>query len=327
MTSTIIPIASGKGGVGKSFLAANLAIALAKLGKQVIVADLDFGGSNLHTCLGLNNIYPGIGDFLRARYPKLKDLLVTTDDQNLKFLAGDVRSPFLANMHHAQKMRLIFNLKQLECEYLLLDLGSGSAYNTLDYFGMTQLGMLVTTTEHTSIMNMLTFLKLFAFRVIERSLPKNTFLEEKLRKSYNLSVKEGILTVRNLLDELAEIDKDVAEQAKQKWTSFRPRIVFNKCKDPNELNLLPKLEKILQRNLLLRADFFGYLQGDPAVYISFQQRKALYKVNPTAEISEDIYLLADRITRLWKKPLRNSSSLLLNNAKNIFEQRRSGLDN
>ena len=86
MTSTIIPIASGKGGVGKSFLAANLAIALAKLGKQVIVADLDFGGSNLHTCLGLNNIYPGIGDFLRARYPKLKDLLVTTDDQNLKFL-------------------------------------------------------------------------------------------------------------------------------------------------------------------------------------------------------------------------------------------------
>ena len=51
MTSTIIPIASGKGGVGKSFLAANLAIALAKLGKQVIVADLDFGGSNLHTCL------------------------------------------------------------------------------------------------------------------------------------------------------------------------------------------------------------------------------------------------------------------------------------
>jgi len=83
MSSTIIPIASGKGGVGKSFVAANLAIALAEQGKKVVVADLDFGASNLHTCLGLNNINPGIGDFLRARTAKLQDLLVTTDVQNL----------------------------------------------------------------------------------------------------------------------------------------------------------------------------------------------------------------------------------------------------
>ena len=88
MNRTIIPIASGKGGVGKSFIAANLAIALAKLGKQVIVADLDFGGSNLHTCLGIHNTNPGIGDFLRARYSKLEDLLVETENENLKLLAG-----------------------------------------------------------------------------------------------------------------------------------------------------------------------------------------------------------------------------------------------
>ena len=177
MDKTIIPIASGKGGVGKSFMAANLAVALAELGKKVIVADLDFGGSNLHTCLGINNKHPGIGDFIRARYSNLEDLLVETGNDNLKFLAGDVRSPFLANMHHAQKMRLIYNLKQLKFEYLILDLGSGSTYNTLDFFSMTQLGMIISTTEHTSTMNMLTFLKLFAFRVIERSLPKNTFLD------------------------------------------------------------------------------------------------------------------------------------------------------
>ena len=321
MSSTIIPIASGKGGVGKSFVAANLAIALAEQGKKVVVADLDFGASNLHTCLGLNNINPGIGDFLRARTAKLEDLLVTTDVQNLNFLAGDVRSPFLANMHHAQKMRLIYNLKQLNCEYLILDLGSGSAYNTLDYFGMTQLGMLVTTTEHTSIMNMLTFLKLFAFRVIERSLPKNTFLEKKLKESYNLSVREEILTVRGLLDELALIDLQVAQQAELKWSSYRPRIVFNKCKTPDELTLLPALENTLKHNLLLRTDFIGCLFDDPAVSMTFQQRETLNKVSPSAEIAEDIRLLADRIIRLWKQPLRNSAELLINNANKIYHQR------
>ena len=198
MDRTIIPVASGKGGVGKSFLAANLAIALAQLGKKVVVADLDFGGSNLHTCLGLHNNHPGIGDFLRARYGELKDLLVATEEENLNLLAGDVRSPFLANMHHAQKMRLIYNLKQLDCEYLILDLGSGSTYNTLDYFGMSQLGMIITTPEHTSTMNMLAFLKLFAFRVIERSLPKNSFLDEKLKERYNRSVMDEVLTVQSL---------------------------------------------------------------------------------------------------------------------------------
>jgi ATPases involved in chromosome partitioning len=194
MERTIIPIASGKGGVGKSFLAANLGIELAHSGKNVIVADLDFGGSNLHTCLGIHNVNPGIGDFLRARIGSLEDQLVSTDTENLRFLAGDVRSPFLANMHHAQKMRLIHNLKKLDCEFLILDLGSGSTYNTLDFFGMTQLGLIVTTTEHTSTMNMLTFLKLFAFRIIQRSLPGNIFIQDKLTELYNLSIKGNILT-------------------------------------------------------------------------------------------------------------------------------------
>ena len=65
--ATIIPIASGKGGVGKSFVSSNLAMALAQLGHRVIAVDLDFGGANLHSFLGLPNRYPGIGDFLQAR--------------------------------------------------------------------------------------------------------------------------------------------------------------------------------------------------------------------------------------------------------------------
>ena len=321
MDRTIIPIASGKGGVGKSFLAANLAVALAQLGKTVVVADLDFGGSNLHTCLGLHNNHPGIGDFLRARYGELKDLLVATEEENLKLLAGDVRSPFLANMHHAQKMRLIYNLKQLDCEYLILDLGSGSTYNTLDYFGMSQLGMIITTPEHTSTMNMLAFLKLFAFRVIERSLPKNTFLNEKLRESYNRSVMEEVLTVRGLLDEISTIDSDVAQNAEQNWIRYRPRVIFNKCKMPDELDILPALENTLDQNLLLRCDFFGCLFSDPAVSITFQQRKTLKTVGPNSDILEDINLLADRINRLWKQPIANSANLLQNNAVKLFEKR------
>ena len=321
MDKTIIPIASGKGGVGKSFLAANLAIALAEHGKQVIAADLDFGGSNLHTCLGIHNSHPGIGDFLRARYSQLEKLLVETENKNLKFLAGDVRSPFLANMHHAQKIRLINNLRQLECEYLILDLGSGSTYNTLDFFGMTQLGMIITTTEHTSTMNMLTFLKLFAFRVIERSLPKNKFLDEKLKNSYNRTVMDEILTVRGLLDEISKIDISLAQKAEQSWVRYRPRIVFNKCNLPSELAILDSLENTFNQILMLKGDFFGCIFSHPAVAKTFQDRKTLKITAPNSDIIEDINLLADRVTRLWKQPIKNSSKLLQSNAKTLYEKR------
>ncbi len=323
MDRTIIPIASGKGGVGKSFLAANLSIALAGLGKRVIAADLDFGGSNLHTCFGMHNTYPGIGDYLRAHYGKLEDLLVKTNTDNLQFLAGDARSPFMANMHHAQKLRLVQNLRKLNCEFLILDLGSGSTYNTLDFFGMTRLGLLVATPEHTSIMNMLTFLKLFAFRIIERTVPRNKSVENKLRDLYKLSVREGLLTVRNLLNEISAIDKEYAEKAKQNWSLYRPRIVFNKCESPGGLELIKDLQNTLDENLMLHVDFFGCLYSDSAVPKTFYDRKPLNESSPSSYILDDINLLADRITRLWTQPIRNSSDLLIANANKIFNQRQS----
>jgi len=323
MDRTIIPIASGKGGVGKSFLAANLSIALAELGKKVIAADLDFGGSNLHTCFGMHNTYPGLGDYLRAHYGKLEDLLVKTNTDNLQFLAGDARSPFMANMHHAQKLKLVQNLRKLNCEFLILDLGSGSTFNTLDFFGMTRLGLLVATPEHTSVMNMLTFLKLFAFRVIERTVPKNKSVENKLRELYKLSVREGLLTVRNLLNEISVIDKEYAEKAKQNWSLYRPRIVFNRCESPGDLELIKELQKTLDENLMLHVDFFGCLYSDSAVPKTFIERMPLIESSPSSFILDDINLLADRITRLWTQPIRNSTDLLIANANKVFRQRQS----
>jgi len=59
--TTIIPVAGGKGGVGKSFVTGNLAVALARRGHRTIAVDPDLGNSNLHSLLVLENRYPGWG--------------------------------------------------------------------------------------------------------------------------------------------------------------------------------------------------------------------------------------------------------------------------
>ena len=82
-------------------------MALARRGHKTIVVDMDLGGSNLHSFLGLSNRYPGIGDFLKAKTADLEELLVPTGTANLQFLPGDGRTPFMANIPHGQKEKLI----------------------------------------------------------------------------------------------------------------------------------------------------------------------------------------------------------------------------
>ena len=94
----------------------------------------------------------------------------------------------------------------------------------------------------------------------------------------------------------------------------------------DELELLTVLENALNENLMLISDFFGCLFTDSAVSKSFLQRSTLKNTAPNSFIREDIELLADRINRLWKQPIRNSANLLQQNAKNIFEKRQNNSD-
>ena len=74
--ATIISVASGKGGVGKSIVSGNLGLVLAKMGKRVVLVDLDVGGADLHILFGL--LYPSttLSDFLTRRIDTLEGVTI-----------------------------------------------------------------------------------------------------------------------------------------------------------------------------------------------------------------------------------------------------------
>src|SRR5689334_11725058 len=82
----IVAFGSGKGGVGKSLLTANVGIYLAQLGKRVVVLDADLGGANLHTFVGVERPAVTLSAFFERRVARIEDVVVPTTVNNLGLL-------------------------------------------------------------------------------------------------------------------------------------------------------------------------------------------------------------------------------------------------
>lgn len=313
--TTIIPIASGKGGVGKSFLTANLSIAIAKLGFSTVVVDLDLGGSNLYTYLGIPNKHPGIGDYLKGKKARFNDLLVRTKILNLKYIPGDGRTPFMANTPYAQRMTLLRDLKQIPARYVFLDLGSGSTFNTLNFFGLAHKGIIVTTLEIPSIMNFFAFLKNFMFYIILKAVSHDKEVLKILITAFRQPINSEPSSVKSLLHKISDIDRNLAIKAHNLCRNYRPRIIVNMGDRFDELKKLRRIDDILKRRLSIEADYFGFIYYDDVVRRSVQNRETLFTRYPQSVASKSIKHVAGRITKIWDRPVENSMVRLFEDTK------------
>lgn len=317
--NTIIPVAGGKGGTGKSITTANLAIALARRGHSVVAADLDLGGSNLHSYLGLPNDLPAIGDFLKQKDAEFDSFLHATPFTNLRFLPGDGRTPFLANMGYPHKIKLIRRLHRIEADYVLVDLGAGSTFNTLDHFSLAAHGLLVTTSDKTAMMGMTQFVKNFMYRVISRNLKDypdglsswNRFLEQPMdaRKS----------RLADITNEIAGHDEAAAIEIQRLVKFYQPRLILNAGAHPDDLaNKLDYASDAMNTMLGLETEHFGFVFADPAVSESIEAGRALLDYAPDSLAARSFTAIAGRISDMWQDKIENSRERLYRNTQNIF---------
>ncbi len=305
--STIIPVASGKGGVGKSFMAANLAVALAGMGHRVIAVDLDLGAANLHTFLGLKNRYAGIGDFLKARSAELTALVTPTGIDNLGFVAGDARSPFMANIAYEQKRRLISRIRKLPADFVLLDLSAGTSFNTLDFFRLSPFGLLVTTPEYPAIMNLMTFLKLFLLRAIEKAFSDRPAIRKLLADEYRRPLGEQLSSLGDLKAKILSVDPAAGEKTATLLAQIRPRVVFNRGRRPEDFDVNQQMDAAIAESLSIAVDYFGFVHEDPAVVGSVNRRRPHLTAAPNSPAAEEIGRIAQRVEKYWQTPIPDSA--------------------
>ncbi|TFG85036.1 MAG: MinD/ParA family protein [Spirochaetales bacterium] len=291
----IIPIASGKGGVGKSLLAANLSIALAQAGKDVVLVDLDLGASNLHLTLGFPAPKNGIGTFLSGARNDFEELIHRTDYPNLRFIAGDAEIPGLANLNAKQKAGLARRLLSLEADYLILDLGAGSGSNILDFFLLSGRGIVITAPTLTATLNAYLFLKNVVFRLMWDSFKPRSrarAILDGLRKDGG-SLQRAY--VPEILGRVAEADPVSRAAFDIRMSRFAPRLVMNMLEDPKDADKAQKIRRSCKEYLGMDLEHMGILYRDDLQDIALGSRIPIIRYKPQSILSQAIYRIADKL--------------------------------
>lgn len=160
----VITVTSGKGGVGKSSVAINLAIQFRKQGKSVIIFDADFGLANIEVMFGAIPKY-NLADMI-FRGKGFKDIIVE-GPEGIGFISGGSGINGLGNMNKDQVQYLVFKLKELEtlADIIIIDTGAGISDSVLEFVVSSSEVLLVTTPEPTSITDAYALLKTLNARV------------------------------------------------------------------------------------------------------------------------------------------------------------------
>ena len=159
----IITVASGKGGVGKTNVSVNMALAYARLGKKVIVMDADLGLANVNVML---NMIPKYNLYHVIRKQKtMKDILLDTE-YGIQIVAGASGFSKIANLSEDERQNFINELYTLSnADIIIIDTSAGVSNNVLSFVAAADDAVIITTPEPTAITDAYGIIKIIATEV------------------------------------------------------------------------------------------------------------------------------------------------------------------
>ncbi|MBF0506190.1 MAG: AAA family ATPase [Nitrospirae bacterium] len=296
MSKKVIAVVGPKGGIGKSTISSNLAIALANMGKRVTAVDLDLGGANLHILLGIKHFNHSLDDFILKNANTLEEILIETGIKNLQLICGGADIPDIANMPFQQKMKLINHLLKLESEMVILDLAAGSSFNVIDFILIAHQQLMITSPESTSLIKVYGFIKSCVFRLLTfhfKSEKANDVLDI-LANAKDTAANPHLRTVENILDEAAKINPAAAESARKVLDKFRPNIVINMVQSAEEIKAGNVIQSLLEQYLSISSSLVTTIPTDTLVRKALFKNKPMMLAYPGSEFSLAVMRLAQQ---------------------------------
>ena len=280
----LIAFAAGRGGTGRSLIAANVAVYLAQTGKKVVVVDADPAGGPQHQLLGAARPQRGYSEFLRGRAASLTELIVDTPVSGVRLVAGE--STTFGSMKPKQTAKTtLIALRQLEADYVVVDLGMADSSTTIDLWLASDIPVVVTLPDPASIEATYRFIKsafirkLRTTRGLERLIVNPTGPPPAAVDLYRANRDSG----------------GPAQRLKDEIRRFRPKFIVNQTRALADLKLGIWMSAAAQRRLGHTFEYLGHVESDETVWLAARRRRPLVAEYPESKVAKNIERIARRL--------------------------------
>jgi flagellar biosynthesis protein FlhG len=298
----IWPIGGGKGGSGKSFLASSMGHLLAKSGKKTLLIDLDLGAANLHTMVDVPYPEKCFSDFVCKKIPDLEDIVLQTPFSNLFLISGAHDNLDIANLQYEKKIKTLRAIAKLNYDYIILDLGAGTAFNTLDFFLASRNGIFITTPEPTSIENVYRLIRAIYLRRIRHFFSTNDFkaLEKKVREHLG---DDSFYKPEHIVSVIKKYFPEKYELIKKDFSFFRFKLILNQLRKQDNTALGEQICKIIKKHLGINVEFAGNIAYDEHVHDAICQRVCFLDRYPHTRAANDLRVLNRKMSNAFGEQL------------------------
>ncbi len=294
----VVAVASGKGGVGKSLLAANVGIFLATLGKRVVLVDGALGTPNLHMFAGVPRPARTLAEALVPGGATLDEVTLPTPVPGLRLVAGAGDPASLAAAAPEVIARLATQIRQLPADWVVLDLGGGTASWVLDLFLGADVGVIVAVPDPTSIELMHRFVRsAFVRRLTQAGLGELLGEAEHEFRRY----EGGIPGALELYLAAVAAEDPRVEALRDAILGFSPMLVINAVRSKSDMEIGRAVANSGRRRLGVPVRYLGHLEYDEAVWASTRRRRPLLVEHPEARISRNIEKVTRGLLALYRR--------------------------
>jgi flagellar biosynthesis protein FlhG len=283
-------VGGGKGGTGKTFVVCQLATCLASRGNEVILIDADFGGANVHTFFGIKGRNKSITKFFEDK-ENLEDLIIESQVKNLSIVPGNTSPLSPSIFNYAQKIKLFRHIKNLNADYILLDLGGGTSLDTMDAFLLADKMIAVVVPEITAIENLYQFIRSAYFRKL-KSIFGIYGLKETAKELWGNRSKYGIKTVVDLMNRLKKESSDIDMILTKELSEFSLNIILNKVRNVQELQEGFSIKSVCIKYIGVDARYVGFIEYD----YQFWRNLSLIQTAPRFIVSHSTQSEVEKIT-------------------------------
>ncbi|MBQ9238867.1 MAG: MinD/ParA family protein [Treponema sp.] len=189
----IIAITSGKGGVGKTSISVNMAIAYARLGKKVILIDGDLGMANVNILL---NVVPTYNLMHVVNKKKTMKEIILDTEYDIKFIAGANGFSKIANLSTEELEAFTKEFAALgNADIIIIDTGAGIADNVLQFIAAADEAYIVTTPEPTAITDAYGIIKIITTEIVDRPINLKLLVNRVHSAEEGKRIADRIITI------------------------------------------------------------------------------------------------------------------------------------